>query len=411
MPYKVKMMRTLWVRTTLVVVISLLATVCLSAPAWAAIAAAETVVGSMTTGDSFTLTSWTPGSNELVLLAVAVRDESIAVTASGNGLTFVQVADVDNTQGQGGITLFRAMGASPSTGSITVTMTGNLKPAMAIATRFSGVDTSGTHGSGAVEASATNVGPGTDDDDMLQAVSTVTANAWAVAAGWGRSQAFTVPGGEAAVSSSPSSVNQTAGSGGDITRCSVWYEGPVATPASTQLGAANDLAAAGDWAMIVVSVKPAATNSAPTAPTTPYANDDTAQSGQTNPTGLTDPTPAFSAIYNDSDGGDIANKYRVEVNTASNFSGTVMWDSGASGTSMTNTTAGNRSPDIIYAGSALSNSTTYYWRIKFWDDDGAEGTVSATQNFATGTLVTSALRLEGSALQLEGSALQFEGGP
>jgi hypothetical protein len=131
-------------------------------------------------------------------------------------------------------------------------------------------------------------------------------------------------------------------------------------------------------------------NSAPTAPTTPYCNNTTAQSGQTNPTDITDTSPAFSAVYNDPDSGDIANKYRVEVNTASNFGGTVMWDSGASGTTMANTTAGNRSPDIIYAGSALSNSTTYYWRIRFWDDSGAEGTVSDTQQFTTTTLVNSA---------------------
>ena len=112
---------------------------------------------------------------------------------------------------------------------------------------------------------------------------------------------------------------------------------------------------------------------APTAPTAPYSNDTTAQSGQTNPSGITDPTPAFSAIYNDPDSGDIANKYRVEVNTANDFSGTVMWDSGAGGTSMANTTEGNRCPDIIYAGSTLAGSTTYYWRITFWDDDGFEG--------------------------------------
>ncbi len=127
-------------------------------------------------------------------------------------------------------------------------------------------------------------------------------------------------------------------------------------------------------------------NSAPTAPTTPYANDDSAQSGQTNPSGIIDATPAFSAIYNDPDSGDIANKYRVEVNTQSDFGGTVMWNSGSSGTSMSDITEGNRCPDITYAGTVLANSTTYYWRITFWDDGGTEGTASATQNFTTGTL-------------------------
>ncbi|NIS80820.1 MAG: hypothetical protein GTO14_11555, partial [Anaerolineales bacterium] len=128
-------------------------------------------------------------------------------------------------------------------------------------------------------------------------------------------------------------------------------------------------------------------NAAPTAPTTPYSNNDTAQSGQTNPTDITDLTPAFSAIYEDPNPGDIANKYRVEVNTQSDFLGTVMWDVGASGNTMANTIAGNRCPDIIYAGAPLQDATTYYWRITFWDDDGAEGAVSATQQFTTTTLV------------------------
>ena len=34
----------------------------------------------------------------------------------------------------------------------------------------------------------------------------------------------------------------------------------------------------------------------------------------------------------------------------------------------------------------LQSSTTYYWRITFWDDSGSEGTASATQNFTTGSL-------------------------
>ncbi|KPJ58334.1 MAG: hypothetical protein AMJ46_14325, partial [Latescibacteria bacterium DG_63] len=130
-------------------------------------------------------------------------------------------------------------------------------------------------------------------------------------------------------------------------------------------------------------------NSPPTAPTTPYSNNDTAQSGQTDPIDITDTSPAFSAIYEDPDPGDIANKYRVEVNDDINFTGTVMWDSGASGTTMADTNRGNRCPDIIYAGAGLQNATTYYWRIRFWDDDGAEG-ASATGQFTTTSLVNAA---------------------
>ena len=134
---------------------------------------------------------------------------------------------------------------------------------------------------------------------------------------------------------------------------------------------------------------PVAPNTAPTEPTAPYSNDTTAQNGQTNPVGITDPTPAFSAVFVDPDVGDIANKYRLEVNTSSDFNGNVMWDSGAPGTSISATVAGNRCPDIIYAGLALEENTTYYWRVRFWDDGGAEGALSATQSFTTGTFTPS----------------------
>jgi len=115
------------------------------------------------------------------------------------------------------------------------------------------------------------------------------------------------------------------------------------------------------------------TTAAPTAPTTPYAE------GVTNPSAITDLTPELSAIHNDGNG-DSANYYQIEVNTASDFTGTVMWDS--TKTAMTTTANGVRSPDISYAGTSLAlDGSTYYWRIKFWDTLGAQGAVSATQNF------------------------------
>jgi hypothetical protein len=96
-----------------------------------------------------------------------------------------------------------------------------------------------------------------------------------------------------------------------------------------------------------------------------------------------DLTPEFSAVHNDADG-DSANYYQIEVNTANDFTGTVMWDS--TKTSMTTTADGVRSPDISYAGTSLAlDGTTYYWRIKFWDTLGAEGVVSATANFVMNT--------------------------
>lgn len=100
--------------------------------------------------------------------------------------------------------------------------------------------------------------------------------------------------------------------------------------------------------------------------------------GLTNPTGVATLTPYFSAIHNDSEG-DGANYYQIQVNTASDFSGTSMWNSGKTGMTLTANAA--RSPDITYAGSAPSWAATYYWRIKFWDTFGVGGAYSSAAQF------------------------------
>ncbi len=115
-------------------------------------------------------------------------------------------------------------------------------------------------------------------------------------------------------------------------------------------------------------------NQAPTAPTNLYTE------GSTNPTKVTDLTPEFSAIFNDPDTGDTSSYYQIQVNTNSSFTGTEMWNS--TKTSMTSTSNGSRSSDLSYAGTSLSsNGTTYYWKVKFWDNSDAEGAWSDTANF------------------------------
>ncbi len=111
-------------------------------------------------------------------------------------------------------------------------------------------------------------------------------------------------------------------------------------------------------------------NNAPTAPASLLVE------GQTNPTGLTDITPEFSAIFNDVDTGEVATHYQIQVATTSNFASTY-WDTGST-TLASSTPKDSRIADISYSGSALASSTTYYWRIKFWDDEGAEGSWSTT---------------------------------
>jgi len=120
----------------------------------------------------------------------------------------------------------------------------------------------------------------------------------------------------------------------------------------------------------------------PLPPQTPYCNDDNAQSGATNPTGITDTTPAFSAIYDDANTSDTAAYYELQVGDDDDFSNIesdYMWKS--TKISMTSTNENARCPDITYAGTALSDAT-YYWRVRFWDNTGARGEWSATQQFS-----------------------------
>jgi RHS repeat-associated protein len=115
-------------------------------------------------------------------------------------------------------------------------------------------------------------------------------------------------------------------------------------------------------------------NSAPTAPTSLLVE------GTTTATDITDSSPEFSAIYNDPNTGDSAIHYRIQVSTSSSFS-SVHWDSGT--TSMATTSEGQRNTNISYGGPELAEATTYYWRIRFSDDDGATGAWStATSSFS-----------------------------
>lgn len=204
----------------------------------------ENVIGSGT-GSSFTLTSWTPASNDLVLVWVLMNDLTITPSLSGNGLTFVEVLNVTNTNSVARGWLFRAMKSNPSSGQITVTITGNTQNAAAIGVRFSGCDISGSDGSGAVESSASEAGPATANNDQLASVITVTNQALAVAFSLRQSTVFTVPGGETAIL-----INQFSN------QADCWKQGPVSPSASTQLGALNDLAANKNWSMALVSLKP-----------------------------------------------------------------------------------------------------------------------------------------------------------
>lgn len=132
---------------------------------------------------SFATASWTPSANTLYLASVTTRTGITAnpniPTASGNGLTWVQIATIlydDSSSSRRRVTLFRAMGASPTTGALTFDEGGQTQTDGGwIIDEVTGMDTTGTNGSGAIVQSATNV-------DVVGATSlTVTLGAFASA--------------------------------------------------------------------------------------------------------------------------------------------------------------------------------------------------------------------------------------
>ncbi len=174
----------------------------------------------------------------------------------------------------------------------------------------------------------------------------------------------------------------TGGGGGGA----LAYNTVSVTPGTTEsiqvgqggTGGSNNSYGNGADGVVYIEVTAYNPNYAPSAPTNLLCE------GQTDPAQMEDTTPEFSAIYNDQDSGDIANKYQIQVDDNADFS-SPLWDSGSAGTSMSNCTESTRCADITYAGSALADQTTYYWRIKFWDDDGEEGSWSAAAGWYNGS--------------------------
>ena len=116
--------------------------------------------------------SVSPSANKLVLLAIEVdfmsaQSSAPAATITGNGLTWVLIATrlhwADSSNWWNCLYLYRTMGASPSTGAVTLDFGATQYDSIAWAmSEFTGMDTSGTNGSGAIVQSASNYGAATD---------------------------------------------------------------------------------------------------------------------------------------------------------------------------------------------------------------------------------------------------------
>lgn len=125
-------------------------------------------VTNLTTGSSevdateFTTASVSPAADALILLTVATRRSGATPaepTAAGCGLTWVvlktQLSYSAGTPNRR-ITIFRAMGASPSSGTIVISCTDTQTEGAWCVDQITGTDTSGTHGSGAIVQNTSN---------------------------------------------------------------------------------------------------------------------------------------------------------------------------------------------------------------------------------------------------------------
>jgi len=213
-----------------------------------AIAPVQTVTGSGLLVASFLLGTWTPAATDVVLLAVHTRGTAVTHTSvSGNSLTWTKIAELNAASGQIRSSLWRAQGASPTAGQITVTLSAATSPTViGVATRFSGVNLATP-----VEASITNSSSVANTTPTVN-LTTLTNAAMGFASITHRGATFTIGSGETAIL-----LNTSAGSGGDVLKVSTEYQ---ITPTTGLVTLDGTLSAANDWIAIAASLVQAGTS-------------------------------------------------------------------------------------------------------------------------------------------------------
>lgn len=204
-----------------------------------------------TPSGSATSTSWTPGSNELLLCLIANRGagtpSSYNSGVSGNGLTWEKILERDDVQNQINLTAWRAMGSSPISGGVTVTFGTNPTACSFQLIRISGAVTSGTNGSGAIGATATADTGATDTTTPTTSITTTAANSWALGFAAGRVQTYSVGSGFTAIL-----LNQIANSGGNTARSNTEYKEVASSGTNTTVDFSQ--ASATDWAIAAIEI-------------------------------------------------------------------------------------------------------------------------------------------------------------
>lgn len=172
-------------------------------------------------------------STDRILLAVAVRDENVVVSVDEASGIWDEITDIDHVQNNGGLTLFTA--SFPQSGeAINITLSEETQ-AVATATIIHNLHQFGNY----YESEGTDP----DSNDVQQTVATEPSDL-IVSAAWHRTQTISNPPGQNDV---PLLLNAEAGSGGDKTRLSVWYQ--ISQGGMITTGSENNLSNDHDWVL------------------------------------------------------------------------------------------------------------------------------------------------------------------
>ncbi len=241
----------------------------ISSSAEAALAIDASVAGTLRTGlydgntaasNSFSTTS----TNELVLALIQINMNFTDVDASisgvtGAGLTWVRVAKWSAADGTNtaATEIWRAFAASTLTNqTATATISSSVASCDVLVTilSFSGVDTTGTNGSGAIGATIRK--NGNNNGTPTHSLTTTRNGSWVVGSivNWSNSTAPTVPAGQTAFGAA------TIPGGGYL-----WSQRQnAATPSSGTSMSINITAPTGiDWAIVAIEVLPSASATVP----------------------------------------------------------------------------------------------------------------------------------------------------
>ncbi len=97
-----------------------------------------------------------------------------------------------------------------------------------------------------------------------------------------------------------------------------------------------------------------------------------------NPEAVDVASPRFAWVLNHTDRAQKQTAYQLQVSRTEKFSGSGTWDTGR--------VSSTDSSQVEYRGEPLSSDTTYFWRVRYWDEAGAESPWSSSATFSTGLL-------------------------